>query len=277
MKKLTTFIKSVAILSLLFINFNSIKAQGDLLITPFRVVFDGTKQMEELSVSNVGKDTVRYNISFVQYRMTETGVFQQIDKPDSGQLFSDKYLRIFPRTVTLAPREAQIVKVQVKETPDMIDGEYRSHLYFRSAKPSDKGSITSTPSDTTVGIRLTPIYGISIPIIIRKGSLSATTTIDNVSLSQPNDTLKELTLVLHRNGTQSVFGDVNVVLEDASGKSFPVGVVKGISVYTPNQTRTVTLKLDAKNVPVFKGTLKISYGLTSPKKVTYCSYDYIVK
>ena len=276
MKKPNTLTRSLILFSLLLINFAWAKAQGDLLITPFRVVFDGTKQMEELSVSNVGKDTVRYSISFVQYRMTENGAFQQIDKPDEGQLFSDKYLRVFPRTVTLAPREAQIVKVQVKETPDMVDGEYRSHLYFRSAKPNDKNAITSNPSDTTVGIKLTPIYGISIPIIIRKGNLSVTTFIDNVSVSEPADTVKELTVVLHRSGTESVFGDINVVLEDASGKTYPVGVMKGISVYTPNLTRTVSLKLDTKNIPALKGTLKITYGLTNPKKVTYCSYDYKV-
>ena len=32
-------------------------AQGDLLVTPTRVVFEGNKQIEELNLLNMGKDT----------------------------------------------------------------------------------------------------------------------------------------------------------------------------------------------------------------------------
>jgi hypothetical protein len=271
-------LKKLALLVLVFIiNCIPANAQGDLLITPFRVVFDGSKQMEELSVSNISKDTTRYNISFVQYRMTSTGAFQQIDKPDSGQMFSDKYLRIFPRAVTLAPNEAQIVKVQVKQSTDMVDGEYRSHLYFRSAKPNDNKSITSTGKDSTVGIKLTPIYGISIPIIIRKGSLSVTTSIDSVVMTQPTDTSKQLTFIIHRSGTESVFGEISVTLVDPAGKTYQAGLMKGVSVYTPNHKRIITVKLDTKTIPEYKGTLKINYGLSGPKKATYCTYDYTIK
>jgi hypothetical protein len=277
MKTLPTLIKSALFVFVFTCKCISVNAQADLLITPFRVVFEGTKQMEELSVSNISKDTARYNISFIQYRMTENGAFQQIDKPDTGQMFSDKFLRIFPRAVTLAPNETQMVKVQVKQSTDMIDGEYRSHLYFRSAKPNDNKAITSTTKDTAVGIKLTPIYGISIPIIIRKGNLSVTTNIDKVELSQPTDTSKQLTFVIHRSGTESVFGDIYVTLIDDSGKSYTAGVMRGVSVYTPNLTRTISVKLDTKNIPAYKGTLKINYGLNSPKKVTYCTYDYTIK
>ena len=102
--------KTLGKIIMVFLLGNSLmaSAQGDLLITPVRVVFEGAKQMEELSVSNISKDTARYNISFVQYRMTQTGAFQQIEKPDSGQMFADKMLRIFPRVVTLAPNETQV-------------------------------------------------------------------------------------------------------------------------------------------------------------------------
>ena len=83
----------------------SSQAQGDLLITPSRVVFEGNKQKEEVSLVNMGKDTATYSISFIQYNMKEDGSFVLIDKPDSGQMFAEPYLRIFPRQVTLAPGE----------------------------------------------------------------------------------------------------------------------------------------------------------------------------
>ena len=76
-------IKKVSVrnsISLLFILFftTSLFAQGDLLITPRRVVFEGNKRVEELNLSNTGTDTSTYNVSFVQYRMTEDGTFQEI-------------------------------------------------------------------------------------------------------------------------------------------------------------------------------------------------------
>jgi len=121
------------LITLLVLNFQSI-AQGDLLITPTRVVFEGNKQKETLNLVNTGKDTSTYSISFLQYNMKEDGSFVIIEKPDSGQLFADPYLRIFPRQVTLAPGEPQVIMLQCRRKADMLAGEYRSHLYFRAEK-----------------------------------------------------------------------------------------------------------------------------------------------
>ena len=40
-------------------------AQGDLLVTPRRVVLDGRDRSMDLSLANIGKDTATYTISFV--------------------------------------------------------------------------------------------------------------------------------------------------------------------------------------------------------------------
>jgi P pilus assembly chaperone PapD len=63
-------------------------AQGDLLITPKRIVFEGNKQKETLNIVNLGKDTATYSVSFIQYNMKEDGSFVIIEKPDSGQMFA---------------------------------------------------------------------------------------------------------------------------------------------------------------------------------------------
>ena len=90
-----------------------VKAQGNLLVTPRRVVFDGSRRVMELNLANTGQDTARYNISFVQYRMTEDGDFEEITEPDPGQFFADRHLRFFPRTILLGPSESQTVRMQV--------------------------------------------------------------------------------------------------------------------------------------------------------------------
>ena len=105
-------------------------AQGDLIVSPARIVFDNKKQTQELNIVNIGKDTAVYTISFVQKNMQEDGSFVNIEKPDAGQMFADPYIRIFPHTVKLAPGKPQVIKLQYTRKSDMADGEYRSHLYF---------------------------------------------------------------------------------------------------------------------------------------------------
>src|SRR5690554_106880 len=137
-------------------------AQGDLLITPRRIVFEGNKQIEEITLANTGADTAFYSISFLQYHMTEEGSFEEITEPKPGQLFADQVLRYFPRSIELAPGESQVVRMQLRRLPNMTDGEYRSHLYFR-AVPDEKplGEEDLLADSTAIGIKLTPIFGIS--------------------------------------------------------------------------------------------------------------------
>ena len=142
-------------------------SQGDLLITPRRVVFEGNRENQEITLANTGTDTARYEISFVQYRMNVDGTFEIISEPDSGQFFADSYIRYFPRSVVLGPRESQVLRMQLRKTPGMEKGEYRSHLYFRAVpmqKPlGDEDPVIDT---NAIGIKLTPIFGISIPVIV---------------------------------------------------------------------------------------------------------------
>ena len=46
-----------AILHLL--SFNSVLGQGNLLLMPRRVIFEGAKRYEELNLANTGRDTAR--------------------------------------------------------------------------------------------------------------------------------------------------------------------------------------------------------------------------
>ena len=249
------------ICSALFILLSSnLFAQGDLLITPRRVVFEGNKQTQELAIANTGNDTARYNVSFVQYRMNEDGSFEQITEPDPGQLFADKYMRIFPRTVTLGPNESQTVRMQFRKTPDMQPGEYRSHLYFR-AVPDEKPLGADDEVDTTnIGIRLIPIFGITIPVIARVGDLTAELSLNDLSLDKNTDTVPVLYITFNRIGDKSVFGDITVDWKDNSGSEVQVGIVRGIAVYTPNTIRRFSMRLrNLPNVDYNRGKLIVKY------------------
>lgn len=251
----------LAILFALTIFPNISFAQGNLLITPRRVVFEGNKQSQELTLANTGADTAKYTVSFVQYRMTEEGSFVQIEVPDDGQLFADKYLRFFPRSVTLPPNGSQVIRMQYRKMPDMQKGEYRSHVYFR-AVPNEKllGDEQVSSDTTTIGIKLVPIFGISIPVIIRNGDLQVKVDLTKIDLDLKSDTVPNLTITFERSGDESVYGDLSIMWTSSQGEPIEVGVVRGLAVYTPNKTRKFKMQLhNAPGVDYTKGKLLIKF------------------
>lgn len=245
----------------------SLMAQGDLMVFPKRLVFEGPTKIAELNLANIGNDTARYNISFVQYRMNEDGSFTEIQTPDAGQNFADKFLRYYPRSIILAPRESQIVKVQLARTAQMEPGEYRSHIYFRAIPNSRPLGEEEKRDTTTVSVKLVPIFGITIPTIIRVGESTAKVSLTDLSYSVKNDTLPVISLKFNRTGNMSVYGDLSVVHLSPSGKRTEVGRANGVAVYTPNQSRLFQVALSVKAGADFSsGKLHVEYNAPNDAK-----------
>ncbi|HEX2969486.1 MAG TPA: hypothetical protein VHO46_10325 [Bacteroidales bacterium] len=242
--------------------------QGNLLITPRRVVFEGNKRVVDLNLANTSPDSATFAISLVQMRMTETGAFEQINEPDPGQLFASNYIRYFPRTVKLGPNESQVVKVQLNRINQLSPGEYRSHFYFRAVPKADPlGQESKTVDTTAIAVMLKPIFGITIPVIIRVGEVSAKITLSDLSLKTINDTIPNITMTFNRSGNSSVYGDIAVYHISKQGKETKVGIANGIAVYTPNSKRSFQFNLN--NVPgvdYSSGTLRVVFSAPSDVK-----------
>lgn len=236
------------ILSLLFLN-NGLFAQGSLLLTPKRVIFEGNKTSESINLANLGKDTARYLITLVEYRMKEDGGFEEITQQEAGQYSAEPYLRYFPRIVTLAPNEAQLIRIQLtKKLAQMTAGEYRSHLYIRAVpKPTPMGEKEAITA--SIGVKLVPVFGLSIPVFIRVGESRTGASITALNLTTSETDPYNLSLALNRTGNMSIYGDIYVKHVAPNGKSTDVGVVKGLAVYSPNPIRNIQLPL-AKNLKV---------------------------
>lgn len=241
------------------------RAQGNLLLTPNRIVFEGQKRMQEINLANSGKDTVSYLVSFIEIKMNENGTFEQVSVPDSGQYFASSYLRFFPRRVTLAPNEAQTVKVQLTKAGQLSSGEYRSHLYFRAVPEEPAlGEGDSSHDVTGLTVQLTPVFGITIPIIIRIGELTNAISLSVSALEMSADSTLSVPLTLNRSGDKSAYGDLKITFISSKGKTVQVAEVKGVAVYTPTTSRRLKMKL--QNVPGVDyktGKLHITYSTSS--------------
>jgi len=255
-------------------------AQGNLLITPRRIVFDGTKRSVDINLANIGQDTATYAISLVQIRMKEDGGFETITTPDPGQKFADKNLRYFPRSVTLLPNEAQVVKVQILRANQLAPGEYRSHFYFRAVpKIIPLGEEKASIDSTTISVRLTPVFGITIPAIIRIGQSDTKVTLTDLKIDMSEDGTPSLSLNFNRSGNFSVYGDLAVDHISSQGTVTRIGEANGIAVYTPNTVRMFRFNLNKiEGVDFKQGTLRVIFSAPSDiKPVRYAEEELLLR
>jgi len=225
---------------------------GDLLLTPARVVLEGRKRTENVILNNRGGKEATYRVTLLHKRMLEDGNYQDIDEKNPakpGEQFADDMVRYSPRQVTLKPGESQTVKFMMRAPEGTAPGEYRSHILFNAVPDMSKGADLgqSEEDKTKLSVRLVPVYGISIPLIVRAGDLTATASISDASLAGD-----KVSITLNRQGTKSLYGDVFAT--NSAGKV--VGQINGIAVFTPNEKRKLTFKLSE---PASAADLTISY------------------
>jgi len=262
------FISCIAVLMILQCVFPAgSAAQGNLLLMPRRIVFEGSKRYEEISLANTGRDTARYVISLMHVRMKEDGSFEEITEPGAGENFADKYIRFFPHSVTLGPDESQVVKIQLNRSNELVAGEYRSHLYFRAIPNAAPLGEKQPVTDAGISIHLTPVFGISIPVIIRVGEVNTEVGLADPSMEMAEDTIPVLNLTFLRKGNMSVYGDLSVDYISAQGKTISAGTIKGIAVYTPNAARHFKLNLEKHpGINYHSGKLHITYTTPAESK-----------
>lgn len=259
-------IRSLIFIIFLFSGIQNLIAQGDLLITPGRIVFQGSKRSVDLNLANTGSDTATYAISLIQMRMTEDGRFETITEPDHDQFFASDNIRYFPRSVTLGSNESQIVKVQLSRASQLKPGEYRSHFYFRAVPKPDPLGTTERKDSSSISIVIKPIFGITIPAIIRVGESTTRVTISDLALDLQDET-HICTMTFNRTGNFSVYGDIGVFHISPDGKQTRVGAANGLAVYTPNVKRTFRLNLIKNETVNYKsGTLRVVYSAPSDVK-----------
>jgi len=257
---------------------NTAAAQGNLLLMPKRVVFEGAKKYEEINLANIGKDTARYVITLMHVRMKEDGGFIEINEPGEGENFADKFIRFFPHSVALGPNESQVVKIQLNRSAELTTGEYRSHLYFRAVPNALPLGEEKPAKDSGISIKLQPVFGITIPVIIRVGEVNAETSLIEPSLQMAEDTIPVLNMTIQRKGNISVYGDIAVEYISAQGKTIPAGFIKGLAVYTPNPLRRFRMNLENHpGIDYHAGRLHIRYSSPAEaKKLTLAETDLLL-
>jgi P pilus assembly chaperone PapD len=227
---------------------------GDLLVAPTRIVLDGRKGTE-IVLNNIGDAPATYRISVEFRRMTSDGKLEDVTEPSAQEKAAADMIVYAPRRVTLAPHEPQSIRIAARPPQGLPDGEYRVHLLFRAIPPSRPVTAGNDPSATGLHLQLIPVYGVTIPVIVRLGNLEASAAISNVALEK-RDGKPVIALDLSRSGSRSTFGELDVLKPAVKD---PIAIQKALAVYTELGSRHVTIPVDES----FKGEL------TGPVTVQY--------
>ena len=226
---------------------------GDLLVAPTRLVLDGRRGAEVI-LNNVGDEPATYRISVEFRRMTPDGGLVDVAEPNEQDKIARDMIVYAPRRVTLAPHEPQSVRISARPPAGLPDGEYRVHMLFRAIPPAQPAV---QPGEPPKGLRfaLTPVYGVTIPVIVRLGQLEAKAGIANVSLDS-RDGKPAVGLDLTRSGSRSTFGEVRVL---KAGIKDPIAVQRGVAIYTEIGQRSVTIPIDEKYASAATGAVTVQY------------------
>ncbi len=244
-------------LGALAVTFSSVPAlaQGDLLVAPTRVIINGGGNAEVV-LSNIGSQAATYRIGVELRRMEPDGDFADVTEAEASatEKAALEMLRYAPKRITLLPGQPQAIRLSARPAPELPDGEYRVHMSFRAVPPALSPEAAQEQVATgQLAIRLTPVYGITIPVFIRKGRLEAGATIANPRLGG-NATAKWLELDMRRTGQRSVYGEI-------LGKrgSEQIFLIKGVAIYPEVQGRSVRIPLTAEQIAKLNGPVRIEY------------------
>jgi P pilus assembly chaperone PapD len=218
---------------------------GDLLVAPTRLVLDG-RRGAEIILNNIGDEPATYRISIDFRRMDENGGLDEVAQPTAADQTAADMLIYAPRRVTLAPHEPQAIRIAARPPQGLPDGEYRVHLLFRAIPPATPVvQAAAKAPEKGLKFELIPVYGVTIPVIVRLGNLQATAGIANVHLDK-KDGNPVVSLDLSRSGQRSTFGEVRVL---KAGVKDPIALQKAVAVYTEINTRHMSIPVN----PAFKG------------------------
>jgi P pilus assembly chaperone PapD len=248
--RFNSFIPAFAVIAALA-GGQSAKAQGagDLLVAPTRVVLESGRGTEVI-LNNIGAQTATYRISLELRRMTKDGDFDEIEPAKANEIEAKALAMISyaPRRVVLMPNQPQSIRIGIRPPAGLPDGEYRAHMLFRAipaARPA-----TAPAQSNGLSVVIQPIYGITIPIIVRRGVLKATASLADAKLVM-DEGEPALAVTIGRVGTRSTFGRIRVL---KAGVSKPLYETSGIAVYPELAQRTLTMKLTPELQAALKGS-----------------------
>lgn len=217
-------------------------------LTLKRVVFEGQKRAEVITIINNGDKAETYRLSWRHFRMNED---KNLVPVSNDALPADikpvvDMVRFAPRRFTIPPNSSQQVRMMLRMPANIPDGEYRSHLSVTPEADVEElrrdAERENAAAGKKGGVKLTMLAGVTMPVIVRKGQLSAEVVIDSLQVSARQNAVNVKFSIL-RSGDKSIYGDIDYICNPGSLGEYVLRTTRGIAVYTETSRRNFDLNL----------------------------------
>ncbi len=232
-----------------------------LMVSPGYLLFEGKDKNDKITVTNTGPTAKEYKISFVNYSQNKDGTFTTVTQESANNKFAEPLLFFGPKRLNLKPGESQTIRIQSQHyKPKYVSGEYRSHLLIQEQEPTLAVGQKKNESGEAVSFKIKALYGVTIPVVVRKGNLAASTQMVSVKYKEivkNNAKVPGVFVSLKRTGSQSDRGDIIIYDGDKE-----VGKLVNISTYLTITDREVfvplveVVKQKDSGTPLFQSKLK---------------------
>ncbi|MGB7404627.1 MAG: molecular chaperone [Pacificimonas sp.] len=229
-------------------------AANDLLVAPTRILFEPRERTEEVVLKNTGDKAATYRISLVARRMTPEGGLVEVETLNEAEALAESMIRFAPRRVRLEPDQPQSIRIAARRPADLVDGEHRIHMLFRAVP--DVASVADAPTGSEgMSITLTPIYGVSIPIVVQHGKLVADVDVNGGAHDVVQDR-QGVMVSLSRSGNRSIVGDLEV---NVPGVEDPVLSRPNVVIYHEVAERRVFIPTAGTDMNAYRGPATLRF------------------
>ena len=202
-----------------------------LKVTLKRIVFEGPRRAEVLSIINNTHEEQTYRLSWRQMRMTEDEALVVVDDESQAAAVNavDSLVRYAPRRIVIPPGGTQQVRLMLTKPKDLAAGEYRSHLWLQPEADNIKFDAGSDKESARPQVQLKMLTGMTLPVIVRHGAMSVKATISDVRVTRnPEGQGMDVALTVGRQGNRSLYGDFKFTCDGG----VLAREIKGVAVYT---------------------------------------------
>jgi len=222
---------------------------ANLSFSKNHILLNEIKKDDSFDITNTCNKKMEYSAKLINYKQLKNGIY--LDLEQSEKIMSaDNLLYFNPRNFVLNENGIQNIRIKIKDKiyATLPDGEYRTHILVKEKKHfaihediSEAREQLRKSSSKRLNMEVVGLFGMSIPIVIRKGNLNLKTKIRNLTLLTGKDNKHPiLRLELSRYGNKSVRG--NVIVDSPDNKK--VGAIYNFAIYPENNRFILNIPLD---------------------------------
>lgn len=234
----------------------SYTATANLLIYPVRVSFDQEERTAELTLTNTSSTTNTYRLGWKENFALPEGGYRELSEIEAeSSPIASPMLRFAPRQVTLKPGERQLIKVSLRRPRDLADGEYRSHLLFKSLPPSPEKTETQGTS-----MRINMVMSFAVPVSVQQGDYDAEVKLSDAEIIyNPTTSKGSVKVTLKRSGIHSTSGNIEALWTPKGGEQRMIAKLSDYNVWAELDEAKPSLIWAEEEFTPSDGTLRIRY------------------